>query len=117
MLDHAAARAELGLPELLLDGSELIGNDRRDARRRGQDVEQVGDLGHHVLVLTDDLVLLEPGEALQAHLQDLAGLCIGQAIQAFGLQAVVARQALGAVGVAAPGGIALGAREHVAHQR
>jgi hypothetical protein len=42
----------------------------RHALGLGQDVEQVVDLGHHLLVLGDDLVLLQAGQALQAHLQD-----------------------------------------------
>ncbi len=52
-----------------------------------QDVEQVGDLAHHFAVLADDLVLLEPGQALQAHLQDFLRLRVGQPVQAVGLHA------------------------------
>ena len=76
VLDGAAPRADLGRAELLLQRGELLGDDRRDALGLGQDVQQVGDLRHHVLVLADDLVLLQPGQALQAHLQDLAGLVV-----------------------------------------
>ncbi len=79
----------------------------------GQDVEQVGDVGHHVAVLADDLVLLQPGQALQAHLQDLAGLVVGQAVQAIGLQAVLRRQPLGAEGLAAAQRAALPARSSI----
>jgi hypothetical protein len=54
--------------------AQLVGDDRRDALRAGQDVEQVGDQAHHVAVLLDDLVLLQAGQALQAHLQDFLRL-------------------------------------------
>jgi hypothetical protein len=66
--------------------------------RAGQDVEQVGDAVHHLAVLADDLVLLQPGQALQAHLQDLLRLRRRTAVQAVGLQPELARQARRAVG-------------------
>ena len=81
-------------PNSVLMAGEFVGNDRGHARGRGQDVEQVGDLGHHVLVLADDLVLLEAGQALQAHLQDFAGLVIRQAVEAVGLDAELASASL-----------------------
>ena len=56
---------------------------------------------HDFLVLADDLVLLQAGQALQAHLQDFLRLVVGQAIEAVGLQAVVVGQAVGAERVAA----------------
>ena len=63
---------------------QFVADDDGDALRLGQDVEQVVDLGHHVLVLGDDLVLLQAGQALQAHLQDFLGLRVGQLVQAVG---------------------------------
>jgi hypothetical protein len=58
----------------MADGGELVADDGRDAFGPGQDVQQVFDLRHHVLVFGDDLVLLQTGQALQTHLQDLLGL-------------------------------------------
>jgi hypothetical protein len=55
-------------------------DDRGDALGAGEDVEQVGDLRHHLAVFGDDLVLLEAGQALQAQLQDGLGLGVGQAV-------------------------------------
>jgi hypothetical protein len=57
---------------------QLLDDDRGDALGTGQDVEQVGDLLHHLLVLGDDLVLLQPGQALQAQFEDGLGLGVGQ---------------------------------------
>ena len=115
--DDAAARAELGLAKLLAQRAEFAADDGRHALRLGQDVQQIGDLGHHLTVLADDLVLLQPGQALQAHLQDLLRLIVGQAIQAVGLHAVARGQAFGAVRGTAAGRHLLGAREHLSHHR
>ncbi len=40
----------------------------------GQDVEQIGDDVEHVLVFVEDLALLQPGEAVQAQIEDGLGL-------------------------------------------
>ncbi len=111
--DLAAPR----VAELVADRRQLVADDRGDALGLREDVEQVGDLAHHVAVLVDDLVLLEPGEALQAHLQDLLRLVVRQPVQAVGLHAVVGRQPVGSERVAAAGRVGLGAREHLAHER
>jgi hypothetical protein len=73
-----------------LERGQFAADDARHALRVGQDVEQVGNLRHHLLVLADDLVLLQAGQALQAHLQDFLRLVVAQAVQAIGLQAVAA---------------------------
>ncbi len=65
-----------------------------DALRLGQDVEQVDDLVHHLLVFGNDLVLLQAGQALQAQFQDRLGLGFGQAV-ALGRQAELRRQPSG----------------------
>jgi hypothetical protein len=62
------------IAELGADRGELVADDLRDPLGLGQDVEQVGDGLDHLAVLLDDLVLLQPGQALQAHLQDLLRL-------------------------------------------
>ncbi len=117
VLDHAAPRAEPGQAVLLAQRDQFVADDRRHALGAGEDVEQVGDLRHDLLVLADDLVLLEAGQALQPHLQDLAGLRVGQAVQPVGLQPVVLGQAHRAVRRAPAGGAGFGAGEHLAHQR
>ena len=62
---------------LQLDRVHLIDDDRGDARRLGEDVEIIGDLQHHLLVFGHDLVLLQAGQALQAHFQDRLRLGVG----------------------------------------
>ena len=57
-------------------------DDRRDARGLREDVEEVDDLLHHLLVLADDLVLLEAGQALQPQLEDRLRLRVGQPVAA-----------------------------------
>ncbi len=114
-LDLRAARiAELGLHR-----GQFLADHRRDPLGAREDVQQVGDLCHHFAVLADDLVLLEAGQALQTHLQDFLGLRVGQAVQPVGLHAERRVQAFRAVRGAAAGRrvLALGTREHLAHER
>jgi hypothetical protein len=97
--------------------AEFVANDDRHALGLGQDVEQVVDLGHDVLVLGNDLVLLEAGQALQAHLQDFLRLRFRQAIEAVAAHAVFALEAFGTVVVGVDhAAIGARAREHLAHQ-
>ena len=114
---QAAACTEFGVAEFLLDGAELFADDGRDALSAGQDVEQVVNLGHHLFVFGHDFVLLQPGQALQAHLQNLLRLRVGQAVQAISAHAVVALQPVRAV-VVGINGAAVGAAagQHLAHQ-
>ena len=117
MLDLAAAHAELALAELVTDGAEFVADDGGDPLGLGQDVEQVLDLGHDLLVFSNDLVLLQAGQALQAHLQDFLGLRVAQAVQAVPAHAVVAFQAVRAVVVGVDhAAIGAGAGQHLAHQ-
>ena len=85
-LDLRAARILLGAAELFHHPRQLVADDGRDACRLGQDVQQVQDAVHHLAVLGDDLLLLQPGQPLQAHLQDLACLHLGQLVGTVGLQ-------------------------------
>ena len=55
---------------------------------RAQDVEIVGDLGGELLQLVADLVAAERGEALQAQVEDGAGLRLGEAVGAVLVDAV-----------------------------
>ena len=79
--------------ELVADGRQFADDDFGDALRTGQDVEQVEDLGHHVLVFADDLVLLETGQALQAQFENGLRLGVRQAIALVG-EAEFRRQAV-----------------------
>jgi hypothetical protein len=74
--------------EGFLQRGELLADDPGDARRLGEDVEQVADHLDHLAVLVADLVLLQAGEALQAQLEDRLRLRVGQEI-ALGLQAEI----------------------------
>ncbi|MNK90865.1 hypothetical protein D3C87_1109340 [compost metagenome] len=116
-LDFRTARVLRAGREFGLDGLQLFADDGRDALGAGQDIEQVGDGGHDVLVFADDLVLLQPGQALQAHVQDFLGLRVAQAVHAVALEAELDAQVVGTEGRAAPRRVAIGAREHFAHQR
>ena len=118
VFNQAAARAELGLPELLPDMAELVDDDGRDALRLGQNVEQVFDLGHHLLVFGNDLVLLQAGQALQPHLEDFLRLGIRESVQPVAAHAEGFRQAVGPV-VVGVDHATVGAcpRKHRAYQR
>ena len=84
----ARRRTALGSP------SSSSANDVGDARGLGEDVEQVDDLLHHLAVLGDDLVLLEAGQALQAHLEDRLRLRVGQPVSPSSVQAESRSRAL-----------------------
>ena len=117
VLDLAASRADLALAKFVADEREFVGDDGRDTFRLGQDVEQVLDLGHHFLVFSDDLVLLQPGQALQAHLQDFLRLRVRQAVQAVVAHAVLFFQPVRAVVVGIDhAAVSAGAGEHLANQ-
>ena len=114
---HAAAGAQLVLAEFLLDGGEFVANDDRYTLGLGQDVEQVFDDRHDFLVLGHDLVLLQAGQALQAHLQNFLGLRVRQAVQAVLPHAKFFFQPLRTIVVSVDhAAIGTGAREHFAHQ-
>ena len=51
---------------LRLDGDQLVTDDLGYALGLRQDIEQVDNPVHHFAVLADNLVLLQPGQALQA---------------------------------------------------
>ena len=74
VFDQAAARTQFGVAEFLFDGAEFFPDDGGDALGAGQDVEQVVDLGHHFFVFRNNFVLLQPGQTLQAHLQNFLRL-------------------------------------------
>ncbi|ABA48200.1 val start codon [Burkholderia pseudomallei 1710b] len=114
-LDLRAAR----IAELRLHLRQFVADQRRDPLGPRENVEQIGDLRHHVAIFADDLVLLEAREALQAHLEDFLRLRVGQPVQAVALHAERRTQALRTVRVAPAGRRVLGfrAREHVAHER
>lgn len=71
-------------------------------------VGDVVDLRHDVLVFANDLVLLQPGEALQPHLQDFLRLGFAEPI-AFGLEAIKRIE----VFRLKQGDVALDARQHL----
>jgi hypothetical protein len=82
VLDGGAALPFLDWPNSVFRRGQFVADDGGHAGGLGQDVQQVFDDGHHLAVLGDDLVLLQAGQALQAHLQDFLGLGVGQAVQA-----------------------------------
>ena len=104
------------IAELSADRGEFLDDDGGNALRPSQDVQQIGDLRHHFAVFLDDLVLLQPGEALQAHLQDFLRLRIRQLVQAVALHTKHRQQTFRTIRSITAGGFALGANEHVAHE-
>ena len=117
VLDVAAPRAQLGLTEFMLDGAKFVADDDRYALGTGQNVEKIVNLGHHGFVFSDDFVLLQAGQALQAHLQDFLRLGFGQAVQAVAAHAEFFFQRFGAVVVGVDhAAVGAAAREHLANQ-
>ena len=113
--DHVAARNQVALVEvriahevdrraalvavLLADVLELLADDRVDAFGTGENVEAVGDAGHHGGVVGADLVLLEAGQAAQAHCKDVVDLNPGEVVEAVLLDAAGGVHVLGIVAV------------------
>ncbi len=100
-IDIGRVQDDLGLARiacLLADGAQFGIDDRGDAGRLGQDVEQISDLIHDFPVLADNLVLLHIGQALQLHFQNALRLHIGEAI-ALGRKTKFRRQVFRAVAV------------------
>ncbi len=85
---HLDDLGEAGRAELGFDVAELTLDDVDDARARGQDRQELLDLLADLLQLVADLVAAERGQALQAQIEDGAGLLVGQADGAVGLQLV-----------------------------
>ena len=80
VLNLAAARAQLGLTELLPDSGELFADDDGHAARLGQNIQQVINLSHDFFVLGHNFVLLQARQALQAHLQNFLRLGFREAV-------------------------------------
>ena len=73
MVRSVVSLEDLGAPlvaELLLQRGELVLDDPHQALVGGEDALQVGDERERLLVLLHDLVALELGQALQAHVED-----------------------------------------------
>src|SRR5215510_14053332 len=71
----------LGAPRvaiLFLDRQKLGADDRHQLGVRGEDALQLFDERQNLLVLLDDLVALELGQALQTHVEDRARLDLGE---------------------------------------
>ncbi len=73
-----------GVPNSSFDLEQLVLDDADDARAGAQDIEIVDDLIAELLQLVADLVAAERGQALQAEIEDGAGLILGQPIGALG---------------------------------
>src|SRR3989441_538842 len=63
-----------GVAILVADGDQLLLDDGHELGVGGEDALQLLDEGQHLLVLFDDLVTLELGQALQAHVENSLGL-------------------------------------------
>jgi hypothetical protein len=62
--------------EGFLQRAQLIADHLGDARGLRQDVEEIGDLHHHLAVLVADLVLLEAREAAKLQVDDRLRLLV-----------------------------------------
>ena len=109
---------DLGAPvvaELLADFQQLGADHREQPFRAGEDIRQVGNHQQELAVFVDDLVALEPGQALQAQIEDRLGLNFGEPVDRgrranAGLQAEFRGQPLGTrADVTGPG-------EHLGHR-
>jgi hypothetical protein len=90
-LELAFLLDDLGAPrggEVGLDLGELVLDDALHAGARAQDRQVVLDLAAELFELRADLVAPERGEALQAQVEDGAGLLFGQAVAAVLVQPV-----------------------------
>ena len=56
--------------ECVADVFELAANDAEQPLGPRENVAEIADLNQQLLELGDDLVLLEPGEPIQPHLED-----------------------------------------------
>src|SRR5438552_3889927 len=63
-----------GVAILVADGDQFLLDDGHELGVGGEDALQLVDEGQHLLVLFDDLVALELGQALQAHVENSLGL-------------------------------------------
>ena len=75
-VDLGAARIAIGLACFHQLGAHHLGQ----AFGAREDVAQLGDARQQLLVLGDDLVLLQPGEAVQAHVEDGLRLDLGEPV-------------------------------------
>ncbi len=80
--------------ELVADRGQFVADDFRQARRLGEDIDEIDDEVHHFLVLAGDFFTLEPREPLQPQFQDRLRLRVGQPV-AFRAPAEFLRQPVG----------------------
>ncbi len=66
-------------PKSSFSFEQLVLDDAHQALLGGEDALEVGDEGQRLLVLLDDLVALELGQALQPHVEDGARLDLATA--------------------------------------
>ena len=78
---------------------KLLSDDRVDAFGTGKNVKAVGNVGHHCGIVRTDLVLLKPGQAAQAHRQNVVDLRAGEIVESVGLYAAGGIHVLGIVAV------------------
>ncbi len=65
-------------PNSSLRALELVLDDPHETLLGGEDALEIRDEGQRLLVLLDDLVALELGQALQPHVEDVPGLDLGE---------------------------------------
>ena len=75
-VDLGAARVAV----LFADGDQLFADHLHEALGTRQDVGEIDDGRQQLLVLGDDLVLLETGEPVQAHVENGLGLRLGELV-------------------------------------
>ena len=68
--------------EIVLHRAQFVLDDVLDAGARAQDIEVVGNFGGELIQLVGDLVAAERRQALQAQIEDGAGLFVGQPVGA-----------------------------------
>ena len=68
--------------KLRLDLFQFGDDDGGNATRLRENVEQIGNLVHHLFVFRDNLVLFKTGQALQLHFENALRLRLGQTVAA-----------------------------------
>ena len=81
-----------GVAVFVANLAQLLLDDREDARFLREDVAQVLDRFDQLLVFVVDLVALQPGELIEAQIEDLIGLMFAESVTAVGQPRFVANQ-------------------------
>ena len=104
VVDFSTARISVGS----LDFQQFIADDLHQTFSTGKDVAQILNLEQQFLIFSNDLVLLQPGEAVQPQIKNGLSLSLRHAIP-LAMQTIFGRQAI------RPGRNGAGTLQHGGH--